>query len=95
MASLAPALYRFAAHRYYVDELYALLFTRPLAWTAGMLYRFFEIDVVDFAVDGAGKLARIGSGRLRLVQTGYVRNYGLAILFGAVVLVGFYALGGR
>jgi NADH-quinone oxidoreductase subunit L len=95
VVAMAPALYRFMAQRYYVDQLYDALFVRTIKWTARILYRFFEIDVIDYTVDGMGRLARYSSGRLRGVQTGYVRNYGLAILFGAVVLVGFYVVGGR
>jgi hypothetical protein len=35
------------------------------------------------------------SGRLRLTETGYARNYALSILLGAVILVGYYVFGGR
>jgi NADH-quinone oxidoreductase subunit L len=47
---------------------------------------WFDKTVVDGAVNGVGTLVREGSGKARLVQTGYVRNYALAIAFGAVVL---------
>jgi NADH-quinone oxidoreductase subunit L len=88
-------VYRVLYHKYYVDELYDLLFVRPVKFAARMLYRFFEQDVVDFAVDGVGKAIRWMSGRLRLTETGYARNYALSILLGAVILVGYYVFGGR
>jgi NADH-quinone oxidoreductase subunit L len=47
---------------------------------------WFDKTVVDGAVNGVGTLVRESSGRARLVQTGYVRNYALGIAFGAVVL---------
>ncbi len=47
---------------------------------------WFDKTVVDGAVNGVGTLVREGSGKARLVQTGYVRNYALGIAFGAVVL---------
>jgi NADH-quinone oxidoreductase subunit L len=47
---------------------------------------WFDKTVVDGAVNGVGALVRESSGRARLVQTGYVRNYALGIAFGAVVL---------
>ena len=46
-------------------------------------------DVIDGAVNGLGRVFRSAGGGLRRVQTGLVRNYALAIVFGAVLLVVF------
>jgi hypothetical protein len=35
------------------------------------------------------------SARARVSQTGYARSYALFIVFGAVLLVGYYVIGGR
>jgi NADH-quinone oxidoreductase subunit L len=91
----APGVYRFLANRYYVDQLYDFLFVAPVKWSSRMLGRYFEQDVIDFTVDGIGKLVRISSSRLRVIQTGFVRNYALGIVFGAVLVVGYYVVGGR
>lgn len=95
VAARAPAVYQFLYHKYYVDELYDFLFVRPIKFTGRMLNQYFDTDIVDGAVDGVGKLLRLSSRRLRRVQTGYVRNYALSILLGAVLMVGFFVLGGR
>lgn len=95
VGSMAPGLYRFLYHRYYVDELYDAALVRPYKLVATTIYRYFEVPVVDGAVDGSGLLMRWIALRTRGIQTGYVRNYALGILFGAVLLVGFYAVGGR
>ncbi len=95
VAASAPAMYRLLANRYYVDAGYDMLFVRPAKWTGRVVNRFFEQDVIDFSVDGVGKLVRFSSGRLRFLQTGFVRNYALGILFGAVLVVGYYVVGGR
>ena len=47
---------------------------------------WFDKTVVDGAVNGVGSIVREGSGKARLVQTGFVRNYALGIAFGAVVV---------
>ena len=47
---------------------------------------WFDRTVIDGAVDGVGTLVRAGSGKGRLTQTGYVRNYALVLAFGAVVI---------
>jgi NADH-quinone oxidoreductase subunit L len=95
VASMAPGLYNFMLHRYYVDELYDFLFVRPVKWGGAYAYRFVERDMIDFSVDGAGMLTRVLSLAGRRVQTGYVRNYALGIMLGAVLLVGYYFVGGR
>jgi NADH-quinone oxidoreductase subunit L len=94
VAAVAPSLYRFMANRYYVDELYDVAIVRPIKFVARLIYRFFEIDVVDFTVDGIAGLTRYAGTRLRLSETGYVRNYALFILLGAVLMVGYYVVGG-
>ncbi|HZU13154.1 MAG TPA: NADH-quinone oxidoreductase subunit L [Chloroflexota bacterium] len=95
VGSLAPAVYRLLYHRYYVDEIYDAAFV----WTTRTFYRltdrFFEEDTLDNIVDGFGVVTRLAGGWLRGAQTGFVRNYALGILFGAVLIVGYYVIGGR
>ena len=50
---------------------------------------------IDGAVNGVATLVRGGGARLRVVQTGYVRNYALGIAVGAVLLLGFFVDPGR
>jgi NADH-quinone oxidoreductase subunit L len=95
VAAMAPGLYRLLLHRYYVDELYDMLFVQPIKWGGRMTDRFIERGTVDFTVDGVGKLTRVVASSARGVQTGYVRNYALGIMLGAVLLVGYYFVGGR
>jgi len=47
-------LYTWAAHKYYIDELYARALIQPFLRLAGRLYRFDQ-QVVDGAVNGAGR----------------------------------------
>jgi NADH-quinone oxidoreductase subunit L len=48
--------------------------------------------VIDGAVNGTGRVVAWASGGLRKMQTGYVRNYALALLAGAVLVVAWFAL---
>ena len=93
--ALAPALYRFMANRYYVDELYDVTFVRPTKAALRLIDRWFEIVALDGLIDASARFTRYGALRLRRIQTGYVRNYALGILFGAVLVVGYYVVGGR
>ncbi|MBV8161776.1 MAG: NADH-quinone oxidoreductase subunit L [Acidimicrobiia bacterium] len=55
------------------------------AWTAYV----FDLKVVDGAVNGVATLVRNTGTRVRTLQTGFVRNYALAVACGAVLLFAF------
>ena len=50
----------------------------------------FDRTVVDGAVNGVAGAVRAGGGRLRVLQSGYVRSYALGIAVGAVGLLVFF-----
>lgn len=75
----------------YGDAFNETVFMRPGQWLTRSLV-FLDSRVVDGAVNGVAALAGGLSGRLRRLQTGYVRSYGLWMLIGAVVLLGFLIL---
>lgn len=74
------------ASRFYVDELYDRLVVKPFYRICRWSDRF-DARVVDGLVNGSGALAMIGGHLLKLFQTGYVRNYALSFLIGAVVIL--------
>ncbi len=77
-------------NKYYVDEVYDFLFVRPLVRLAGFCARVLDLGFVDGIVNGVGRLVVGWARGMRLVQTGYVMNYALAMLLGAVVIVAFF-----
>jgi NADH-quinone oxidoreductase subunit L len=85
-------LYQFAFHKYYVDEALEAVLLRPIIWSGREFSRYLEGDVLDGGSRGIGWLFRGLSGALRRLQTGYVRNYALAILVGVVLIVLYYAI---
>ncbi|MBZ0299990.1 MAG: hypothetical protein K8J31_09630, partial [Anaerolineae bacterium] len=46
-----------------------------------------DLGLIDGAVNGLGRLVRWASGRLRRVQTGYVRMYAITVLIGVVFVI--------
>ena len=79
------------ANGYYFDVGVARFVSGPGLAFARFLSDGVDRRVVDGAVNGIGLAFRAGSERLRLVQTGLVRNYALGILFGVVLLLGYVA----
>jgi NADH-quinone oxidoreductase subunit L len=77
------------AHGWYYDE-------RVTAFVGGPGEEAFEktaefdTGVIDGGVNGVASLVRSAASRLRLAQTGYVRNYALGIAVGAFILVGLF-----
>ncbi len=50
--------------------------------------------MIDGAVNGAAAVVSWMGGRLRHLQTGYVRNYALEIAVGTILLVGLFLVKG-
>ena len=82
---------RWARKRLYFDSAYESVLMRPGQYLARALV-FFDGRGIDGAVNGAAALVGGTSGRMRRVQTGYVRSYALGIAGGAVLLVGALVL---
>jgi NADH-quinone oxidoreductase subunit L len=74
---------------YHYDSALAAFFGGP-ARAGAELTAVADKVGIDGAVNGVGKLVRGGGGRLRVVQTGLVRNYALGIAAGAVLILGWF-----
>jgi len=71
-----------------IDALYSFLFGTGGGLVAAESAAVDRV-VVDGAVNGIGNVVRMGGGQLRKVQSGYVRNYALAIAGGTVLVLGY------
>lgn len=85
-------LYQLVFHKYYVDEALETVLIRPTFWLGREFSHYLEGHVLDGGSRGIGWLFRGASLAWRRLQTGYVRNYALAILVGAVLIVLYYAI---
>ena len=82
-------LHKLLIEKYYVDEIYDFLFVRPIYHLSLWLARVFDPRVIDGLVNGSATAVLAWARALRLVQTGYVMNYALGILLGAVAVVAY------
>lgn len=87
-------LYRLLLNKYYVDELYAALILRPGCLLGGWLSGTLDGLFTDGIVQAAARLVDAGSVGLRRLQTGFVRDYALGILGGALALVVYLLMAG-
>ena len=59
---------------------------------AGFLYQIVDRLIIDKLVDAAGGFVNMLADSLRTLQTGYVRNYALVMLAGAVFVVACFMI---
>ncbi|MQA62778.1 MAG: NADH-quinone oxidoreductase subunit L, partial [Actinophytocola sp.] len=78
---------RAARNDLYGNTLNEVLVARPGIWLSRALV-FVDNRGVDGAVNGLAALLGGSSGRLRRMQTGFVRSYALSMLAGSFLLVG-------
>jgi len=84
--TVEPAVLRRA---WYVDPLYARIIEAPGRTLATFSANVADSKVIDGAVNGMAALVRAGGSRLRVLQSGYVRNYALAVASGAALVLGY------
>ncbi|MFQ5943075.1 MAG: NADH-quinone oxidoreductase subunit L [Anaerolineales bacterium] len=75
-------------HDWVHDRLLARSFVRGTSWLANV----FDLGFIDRGFDGLGALTRKGAGGLGVLQTGYVRNYAVAVFIGLVLVVSYLLL---
>ncbi len=83
-------LHRAVYNKWYVDEIYDALVVVPTKRLGTFLWKGFDVVVVDGIVNGTGKIVVACSKALRFTQTGYVHNYAMVMVVGAVVIVAVY-----
>ncbi len=93
IAQRFTGLNRFFANKWYMDEVYELLFVRPARALGYYFWKIGDGILIDgLGPNGIAGLVRRAAGRLAAAQTGYVYHYAFGILIGLVVLVTWFIL---
>jgi NADH-quinone oxidoreductase subunit L len=82
-------VHRLLLNKYYVDELYDALFVQPIYRLSLWLAWVFDPRVIDGLVNGVASMVLGWARGLRQLQTGFVMNYALSMLLGAVAVIAF------
>jgi NADH-quinone oxidoreductase subunit L len=85
----AGALVTAARRNLYTDAFNEAVFEKPGIYLTRFLV-FLDNRGIDGAVNGLAAALGGSSGRLRRLQTGFVRSYALSMLTGAVLVVGAF-----
>jgi NADH-quinone oxidoreductase subunit L len=76
-------------HAWYFDAFISAMVDGPIRLVAVWTAYVFDLKFIDGAVNGVATVVRDTGSTVRRVQTGFVRNYALAVAAGAVVLFAF------
>jgi NADH-quinone oxidoreductase subunit L len=90
IADALDGFYDAVVHKYYIDELYAALFVKPLIdGSTRILWQGVDRDIIDAAVNGSADGARRVSDEARHMQSGNIRSYAGWIAAGAAAVIAF------
>jgi NADH-quinone oxidoreductase subunit L len=85
------ALYNVLRRKYYIDELYHLIVTRPLFFISTyVLFRGVDVMAIDGIADGLGLRVEESGEAVRKVESGNVQHYAFVYLLGALAVAAYY-----
>jgi len=90
IAGTLGAFYEAVLNKYYVDEIYAKVFVKPLVdGSTAILWQGVDRKVIDDTVNNAADGAKHVSDEVRHMQSGNLRSYAGWIAAGAAVLIAY------
>ncbi|HME43947.1 MAG TPA: NADH-quinone oxidoreductase subunit L [Syntrophorhabdales bacterium] len=82
-------LHRAVYNKYFVDEIYGVVFVRGLLGLGTVMKNFFDEIVIDGSINSVAAILRWCGSLLRLLQAGYVQGYAFAMIVGAIIVIGY------
>ena len=90
IAEKLGGLYKAVANKYYVDELYSILFIRPLIdGSTTILWKGVDQGVIDATVNNSADAAREVSDEARHMQSGNLRSYAGWVAAGGALVIAY------
>ena len=90
IAASFGSFYKAVANKYYVDELYAVLFVRPLInGSTEILWHGVDQGVIDATVNNSADAARHVSDEARHMQSGNLRSYAGWVAAGGALVIAY------
>src|SRR5207245_9165743 len=88
LAKSLKGIYTTLYNKYYVDELYAAVFVRPLMWLSeNVLWKIVDVEAIDGTVNGIAHGATSVGNTLRHTQSGNTRSYAVWVVVGALAVI--------
>ena len=84
-----PGLANLSYHKFYIDEIYDWLISKPLDALSVFFYKVVDLMAIDGLVNGLGKISIKSSKGLRLLQSGNVGFYIFMMVVGIIAILIF------
>ena len=83
-------LHKVLAGKYFIDELYDRVVTRPVHWVSErVLWKIVDVKIIDGTVNGTALATRQLGGLLRKTQNGIIENYAVGMVLGCVAILAY------
>jgi NADH-quinone oxidoreductase subunit L len=92
LATRFAPVYRLLLNKYYVDEIYDVIFVRPYRALARGLWHVGDEDIIDGIPRGGALIARGSAGGFARLQSGSLAQYAFVMLIGLVVLISVFLI---
>ena len=83
-------LYLISLNKWFFEELYDNVFTRPTIFLSYLLWKELDKGVIDMAVNGVASFCQNSGGAMRRLQTGQLQNYALVMALGLFGMVSLF-----
>lgn len=93
LVSRLGQLPKWAAEKFYIDELYESAFIRPLVQFSRALWAFIDVNFIDRATYVVGDLTLGAARGGRSLQTGNLQQYALYVALGVIVTITYVLVG--
>jgi len=91
LARTHEVLYKFLLNKWYFDEIYEVIFVRPVKWLGRTLWKGGDGWLIDgFGPDGVSARVLDVTRNVVRLQTGYLYHYAFAMLIGAAALITWF-----
>ena len=88
LAEEHPGLYKFLLNKWYMDELYNVVFVRPAMWLGNFFWKRGDGWLIDgFGPDGISARVLNITDRVVKLQSGFIYHYAFAMMIGLAALV--------
>ena len=90
MKNLNP-IYKISLNKWYIDELYNIIFTKPVFFLASFFWKRGDQKSIDnFGPDGVSRLINMLARSASRIQTGFLYHYVFIMLGGLVIILTWF-----
>jgi NADH-quinone oxidoreductase subunit L len=73
-----------------VDEFYSMVIVKPVINFALFLWKIIDVQIIDGIANGIASFTKWAGELFRRTETGYLRNYALSLIFGAILILSYF-----